>query len=376
MKDNIVIKVSGKNIENYIRKLVRNKVKIYNLKKIDYKTIIVELDYNEYLTINKTIYEIEIIKYKGKTRLINIFKKYKYLFISLIIGYILLKVLLNMIFEIDIVHTDPLIRKIVKNELKSNGVVKYSKQLSFDKLESIEKLITNNNRNTIEWIEIIKTGCKYTVRIEERIKNSLINNNKIYNVVSSKDAVIKKIVAYNGEIVKTNNQYVKKGEVIISSNITFNGNIKNVVSAKGLVYGETWYKINVSYPLTYTEELVTNKTNKALVFSLFNSNIELNKKFKNKRVKNNYLYKNNILPIYISLQNQREVIKSTKKLDYNDAYKEALKLAHNKISKKLDKEEYIIYEKCLKISKKDSTINLEVFYSIYEDITKYVEVGE
>lgn len=374
--NNIIIKVTGKNNRNFIKKLIRNNINIYNLKEINYKTIIIEIDYNDFLTINKTIYDIEIIDYKGKNKIKLIINKYKYLLISLVVGIILLMVLLNNIFEVNIIHTNLEIRNLVYNELLKHGIKKNTFKKSFDSLELIEKDIINNNKDKLEWLEIINVGCTYNVKVQERINNKNLDNTKIYNIVSKKDSIIKNIVGYSGEIVKDVNDYVNKDEVIISSNIMYNGTIKNISSASGVIYGETWYNVKVSYPLNYKEEILTGNNNKTLYFNIINKSIELNKKYNYKKINNNYLYKNRLLPIYISIQNQKEMKITNKKLSYEEAYEEALKLARKKITKKLKDKEHIIYEKCLKIYEKNSTIELEVFYSIYEDITKYVEVGE
>ena len=76
-----------------------------------------------------------------------------------------------------------------------------------------------------------------------------------------KDAIIKKIVASNGEIISNVNSYVKKGDIIVSGEIKHNEEIKKLVKAKAKVYGEVWYKVNITIPLTYYEEIYTNNVN-------------------------------------------------------------------------------------------------------------------
>ena len=61
---------------------------------------------------------------------------------------------------------------------------------------------------------------------------------------------------------------------------------------------------------------------------------------------------------------------------YEEASEKALFLAREKISKKLDKNEKIIYEKKLKTEQKNSTILLTVFFKVYENITSYEKIVE
>ena len=129
-------------------------------------------------------------------------------------------------------------------------------------LEKIEKEILNNNKDNLEWLEIIRNGTKYTVRVEERIINKEIDDNKNYDIVSSKNAVIRVIEAESGEKVRDINTYVKKGETIISAYITTPSEEKILSTARGKVIGEVWYIIDINYPYYHHEVKYTgNKKN-------------------------------------------------------------------------------------------------------------------
>ena len=60
--------------------------------------------------------------------------------------------------------------------------------------------------------------------------------------------------------------------------------------------------------------------------------------------------------------------------NYDEAIEKALELGRKNIKSKLNDEEYIIYEKCLKVSLNDSKIELEVFYAVCENITGYERI--
>ena len=51
-------------------------------------------------------------------------------------------------------------------------------------------------------------------------------------------------------------------------------------------------------------------------------------------------------------------------------------IGRKNIKSKLNDEEHIIYEKCLKVSLNDSKIELEIFYAVYENITAYERIEE
>ena len=81
------------------------------------------------------------------------------------------------------IHFNSNIVKLVQSELVNYGIKKYSFVKSYDEIERIEDKILYNNKDNLEWIEIIRNGTKYTVRVEERIindNNTSLSNNDFY----------------------------------------------------------------------------------------------------------------------------------------------------------------------------------------------------
>ena len=66
-KNYVLISVEGKNPLIFIKRLIVNNIKYYDLKSINYKKIILKVSYHDYLNIidKKSIYEINVIKYYG-----------------------------------------------------------------------------------------------------------------------------------------------------------------------------------------------------------------------------------------------------------------------------------------------------------------------
>ena len=63
-------------------------------------------------------------------------------------------------------------------------------------------------------------------------------------------------------------------------------------------------------------------------------------------------------------------------LTYEEAKEKAKEKLREKINRQLNDNEYIISEKQLKQNINNSKIELEIFYTIYEDITEYLEIKE
>lgn len=375
----IKIRVTGKNINNFIKRLIKNKISIIRVIPISYKEAEIIINYNDLEKINKlkSIYDIKIIKYYGKLKALKLLKKNILIFSFLILGLLIIYILSNMIFSIEVIHSNSKIVKLLEVELKEHGIKKYSFVKDYSEIEKIEEEILEDNKKNLEWLEIIREGTKYIVRVEERIINSNKNDSKNYDIVASKNATIKYIIAESGEKVKEVNTYVKKGEVVISSNITLPNNQKALTTAKGKVVGETWYTIEIEHPYYYNEILYTGNKKKTLVFNFINKRISLFDFDKYKSFDKNiqYIFKNNLLPISLSYEYQYETKIINDIYTYEEAKKKTIELAEEKL---LDKYKNIIkIDKITVISEEDLTskIRLSLFISAIEDITEYKETS-
>ena len=295
-----------------------------------------------------------------------------------------------MIFYIDVVTNDSKMEKILINELEENGISKYKFKKNYTTLQQIKQKILSNHKDELEWLEIENIGTKYIIRYEPRIINKEKEKTPLRHIVASKDAIISDIKVSSGQIIKDINSYVKKGQIIVSGYIDLNGNIKDTVSATGTVYGETWYKVEITYPYKYYQSTITGNNKNIFIIKFLNKEIELFnfKKYKSKKVFNNILLKNNILPISFGIQKQMEIEEIKENNTENEAIDKAIKLSKEKIEKylrnkgeseekienSLKKGEYIKDYKILnKIKNKDS-ITLNLFFSVIENITDYEEI--
>ena len=374
----IKIKIEGRNVDNFLRRLINNKINIEKVIPKSYNTMYIIIDYNELDKVLrlKTIYNIKIIKYYGKLRLLKYIKKNIFVLIFLLVGLLMIYTLSNIVFSIEVIHSNSNIIKLVNEELDKNGIKKYSFVKDYGEIEKIKKKILEDNKDTLEWLEIIREGTKYTVRVEERIINKENKDDKVYNIVSSKNAVIKKIYAISGEKVRNVDTYVKKGDTIISSDITLPNNSKVSKSASGRVEGEVWYTVRVEYPYIYNETIYTGKKKKVLVFNLLDKRISFFDFHKYKSFDRNikYIFNNNIIPLTLTYEDEYETKVINDIYTYDTAREKAIETAKEKV---LDKYSSIIDITNIKIINEEdlsSKILVDLFITCTEDITSYKEV--
>ena len=375
----IKIKVTGRNINNFLKRLINNNINIEKVIPISHKEIDLIINYQDLDKVLKlkTIYNIKIIRYYGKLRIIKRIKKDIFILSSLLISLLLIYTLSNIIFKVEVIHSNKNIIKLVTKELEDNGIKKYKFVKNYQEIEKIKNKILEENKDTLEWLEIIREGTKYTIRVEERIINNKPKDNKIYNIVASKNAVIKNIYAESGEKIRSINTYVKKGDIIISSDITLPNNEKISKTASGKVQGEVWYNINIEYPYQYHEIKYTGNKKKVLVLNLLNKRISFFDFHKYKTFNRNikYIFNNNITPISLTYEDEYETNIINEVYDYNTAREKAITKAKEKILEKYPNIKDITNIKIIKEEDKKNKISLNLFVTCLEDITEYQEVN-
>ena len=374
----IKVKIEGKNINNYIKWLIKNKINIINLHIIKYNELEIIVDYKDYSILKKysKTYKITIIKKYGKLRFFDIFKNNIIIISCLILSIFFLYLLGNTIFSIDIIYNDKEIVDMISKELTKYNIEKYKRKKSFAYLNEVKEKILKDNKDTLEWLEIEENGTKYIIRIVER-KKELVKKEYLYqSIIAKKDATITSIKANSGEKVKTINEYVKKGDTIISGVLLKPDGTKIYTKANGIVLGEVWYKAEVEYPLYYQEEKVTGKSKNVFSFYFLNKEIPIfpYKKYKQFKKQSNILIENSFIPIKIAKEKLYEV--KTKEDIYTP--EEATEKATTEVKKKMltNNSNIMSIKEVIVLDKQNlnSKIKLKLFISSIEDITAITEI--
>lgn len=371
--------VVNENSNKFLNYLIYNKIYYDSLNKNN-EYFVLDISYDDYLYIRRR-YKCHIVKYYGKKNIVNIYENNKYVLLSLIISFMLLFLLCNTIFDIKINSDNKDIINIINNSLSDNGIGVYKRKVSFDKLNNIKNKILEDNKDTLEWIEIREKGCIYYIDVTPRVKsNNNVDNSLPSDIVAEKDGVIKHIVVHRGSKVIDNGDYVKKGDILISGNIIKNENVIDKVHSEGVIYAETWKTVNISIPFKRID-YVYKKTINHYYLDIFGHKFTISGKYDS----DNTINKKSIVldKPYLFFK----LYKEEKKIyDYNEvilnkeeAYNEALNRSIDIINKKLSSDEYIISKKVLKKEVKRSKINLEVFFKVYEKIgvtSEIQDIGE
>ncbi len=372
----IQIEVEKNEYNDLVKYLIKNNIYFDYLDIKNKVTLIINI--NDFKEIKTLFKNIKIKKYYGLNKIKNFLKKHYILIISFILVYLLLLILSNVIFNIEIISNNKDLKTRINLYLEENGIKKYKFMKTNEELNKIKKIILEENKNTLEWIEIERIGTKYKIELTERVINEENSDNTPRNLIAKKDALIKYIVTEKGTKIKEVNELVKKGDIIISGEVIQNEEVKNIVSAKGKVYGEVWYTVNVTVPFTHVHYEKTGDVINHIYMDVFGKKITLIGQFKtNKSMNTKKVILDKPYLFFKIVSEQKELYDyTTHTLTEKEALTEAIKRSDKSINDKLNENEYIIEKKVLKNNTYSSKIELEIFYRVYESIESYQNIEE
>ncbi|WP_077214017.1 sporulation protein YqfD [Bacillus dakarensis] len=259
----VTVKVSGKGLERFINALTRSDILIWNVKRHGTAAVTFQISLEDIHNLRhearNSDCKIEFLARTGLPFLMKRLLKNSGFLIGGGTFLVIVFLLSNMIWGIEIKGADPATEYEIRKQLDEIGVKKGKLQFLVDDPESIQRKITNGV-SSITWIGVEVQGTTYHLQVVEKNEPEKPEQFGPQNLLATKKAVIVDMFVEEGQPVVSVNDHVKPGQLLVSGQIGKEGEEKSV-SAKGEIFGETWYKSQVVLPL---------KSN----FKVFNGNEE------------------------------------------------------------------------------------------------------
>lgn len=205
------ISVEGYFIERFINICISKNILLWNMKRKKSSFLFTNIAIKDFKKIRKvaktTKCQIKIQKKKGLPFLLNRYKKRK-MFIGLLLTIVvIIFILSNFVWNIEIIGTNHIAKEELLNQLNEYGL-----KIGMLKTKVDTKEIINNlrlNRDDIAWIGIKILGTNMIVEVVEAEKKpELIHENDYCSIVSDKEGMITKINVQNGTAL------VKVGDIV------------------------------------------------------------------------------------------------------------------------------------------------------------------
>lgn len=278
------------------------------------------------------------------------------------------------VWEIKVTGNETLSQKDVKTRLASLGFKEgtYKRGVNLTKLCN-EYLISDYR---VSWIFINFGGTVANVQIKEtHLKPKPEITDKNVNLVASRDGIIMKIMALDGQSVVVPGDVVTKGQLLVSGIVTSRKQNEILTGARGSVFAQTYHTYTSKTPMFYYEKNYTGKTKSKLSITAFGKTFNLSKKNApfDKYDKTTRNYKTDKFPYFKITKHQYFEYNLIKKDRSKD---EAIEISITEIQEKINSEikDCPIISKKQNISEENGYVMVEVMLECIENIAKEMKM--
>lgn len=373
------IRVRGKGVERFFNELLRQQVQIWNVKRIGEEVVECNIQAKDIPILRRVRKHYECsFSFVGKRGVPFRMKKAWFYngFIIGVLGFILVMFLLsNMVWNIEIKGANPETEELIKQELKELGVKRGAFLFQLDDPETIQQKLTNSI-SAITWIGVQLNGTTYDFQVVEKEEPEPEEKLSPQNLVATKEAIITKIYVENGKAAVRANDYVKKGQVLISGSIGKEDSDHMVlVPATGVVIGETWYESDVEVPLTTELQVYTGESQKEYFLNIGSLQIKIwgftKNTYKHQREESEekaFRFLKWTLPITYKEVTVREIENKERKYTMDEAVQVGKENGQKELKQKLEKNAMIKEEKVLHQTVEDGKVKLRIYFVVEESI--------
>lgn len=371
------IKVEGYFIEKFINNCLKSNIFLWNIKRKRTTIMTCNIGVKDFKNIRKILKQtkcrIKIEKKKGLPFTFNKYRKRKIFALLIFIILIIIAILSNFVWNIQIEGTEKISKDELIQTLKEEGLSIGKFKPGIETREIINKV--RLDRDDIAWIGIEITGTNAIVKVvEAEEKPEIVDEDEYCNIVATKDGVVTKIMAQNGTPLVKNGDLIKKGTVLIGGWLEGKYTGTRYVHSNGQVEAKVWYTQKERVYLKETKKEDTGETQNKYSVNINNFIINFNKrvsKFENydtiEEAKKIKLFSNFYLPIELVKTTYKEykVVEIAHTLE--EAKTIGIERAKDKLNAQIENTNNITDEQ-VNIKEETNFVDVEVVYEVKENI--------
>ncbi|WP_413308689.1 sporulation protein YqfD [Bacillus sp. 1P10SD] len=373
----VTVRVSGKGLERFINVLIRNGLHIWNVKRHGTETMTFKMRLQDALRIRKYARKsectISFLQRNGAPFLLRRLLKNSGFLIGAVTFLLLIFLLSNVIWGIEIKGAKPATEYQIRKELDKMGVKIGKVQFFVDNVEGIQRKLTNNI-GALTWVGVELKGTTYHLQVVEKNEPKKPEVLSPQNLIAKKKAIIVKMFIEEGQKVVDIHDHVEAGQLLVSGAFGQEGS-PELVAAKGEVWGETWYKSHVELPLVSNFKVYNGKEKQKHSLLLWNTKVPIwgfgKPEFREYETEEN-THKIHFLkwelPISYVNTTLREREEITRTYTVKQAEEIALEMAKKEIKSHLDEDAIIKDEKILHKANENGKVILDIHFKIIENI--------
>lgn len=379
-KGYVVCDVKGKQIHTLINEMTKKRLEIWDIRLKENATGSLKIRLSDFFELRPLLRTTGCsIRVKRKVGIPFFLNKlnHRKVFAAGIFAFILgLYILTSLVWSIEITGNKKMPDSQIRGIAEQIGVKEGKFKFQLPPLAEIQDKMLRNLKD-VSWVGVEISGTKVKIRVVENTTPEARQLENPRSLISTKDAVIYKILTEKGQPKVHINDKVKRGDVLISGLLGEEEGKKDIVVAKGTVLGRVWYTSNVTVPLWQKHKEYTGEAMNRSYLVIGNRALKLQgfgqvpfAKFESKASPTYVSWRDYRLPIYWMKEKVMEVHFYQKKLTIAEAVALGTNHAQADVMSKAGKDAEIVTQKILHQSVENGKVNLKIFYEVIEDITK------
>lgn len=374
----VKIKIMGKGIERLLNECVRKDILIWDLVRHLDSSVTFYTDlknvHNIRRVIRKSGCKLSFIGGHGLPFLIKRALFNSGFVIGLFSCFVILFILSNMVWNIEIKGAKPETEHIIRKELKEIGLEKGKFQFMITDVEEIQKHLSTSIHE-ITWVGVDLIGTTYHFQVVEKNQPEKPEYFSARHLVARKNAFISYMYVEEGQSMVSLNSYVQKGDLLVSGVIGQEGKTE-LVSARGKIFGETWYRADISVPLNTSFHVLSGNSKTMHYLNVGKWRIKVwgfgkpsYSSYEKSFVNHPFYFLKWKLPFEYSKQIVWESERVNRKYTKIEAIMAGMTNARSDLKRKLDEQATIKGEKILRESLENGKVKLSIHYQVIEEIS-------
>ncbi|WP_100406754.1 sporulation protein YqfD [Bacillus solitudinis] len=287
---------------------------------------------------------------------------------------IIMFILSNMVWNIEIKGASPQVEHELRQIVFEMGIKRGTFQFNLPSVEHIQRDVTERVAGAT-WVGVRQKGTTFEFEVVEQKLPEKAESLSPRHLVAKKKAIIHDIFVEHGQAQVKPNDFVEKGDLLVSGFIGKEGKIR-IVPAEATVYGEIWYKSNVTIPLEsiFTTLTGEKKTKHYLSFADFDLPIwgfgeHSYQEYETFEQKKPFQLLKWSIPVHYKRIKIQETSKYKRNYSDEEAIQAAQEMALYELNQQLPVNAEVIGEKVLHEAVENGKVKLKIHYQVIEDIT-------
>jgi similar to stage IV sporulation protein len=375
----ITVKATGKGLERFLNKLLKNGMSVWNVKKHGPQAVTFQISLKNIHSLRHLVrgsgIKIEFQRRAGAPFLYKRMWKNSGFVLGLFLFLGLVLTLSNMVWGIEIKGANPATEYQIRKQLDKMDIKIGKSQFFAKELDEIQAELTNNI-DAITWIGVELKGTTYHFQVVEKNEPKKKKEAGPQNLIATKKATIVTDFVESGTKRYAINEVVRKGQLLVAGKIGNEDRVKSV-SAKGKVWGEVWYTTKVTVPLETTFQVFNGAEKQKIYMKLGKWSIPVwgfgkieYKEYEEEENESNVKFFKWELPIKIVNKTYREKEIVIRGYSEKDAIEKGKEDARKDIMKRIGEDGKIKEEKILQQDIKNGKVKLNIAFTTIENIAK------